>query len=649
MQFKNPDILYLLVFLLIPILIHLFQLQRFVKVPFTNVAFLQQLAQETRKSSTLKKWLILATRLLLILAIVFAFSQPYLSSKNSNIKQETFIYLDNSLSTNTEGNKGNLLQIATQEIIENTLENTRYSLLTNSGFYTNINKKELKKRVLAIKNTSKKLDFQSVLLKIKGQKLNKTKTLSENILISDFQNTYTKEFTNVTLPFSFIKLNPAVKNNISIDSVYIEIKNSNNSLVHVRIKNQGEAKISIPIALYNDTKLISKQSFSIDKNSDKTIQFTIENSSIFLGKIEVTYNDTFSFDNRFYFTQNATEKINILTIGKSTEFLEKIFTKKEFNLIQSSLQNTNYNLIPKQQLILLNEIEKIPATLVTSLVDFSKKGGNIVVIPNLKIDLNSYNTLFKNLNIGKINPLQKDTLKITSINYNHPLLSDVFSKEVQNFQYPTSNSSYPSSFKNSSAIVSFENNNAYIEQIKLQNSKLYWISGSLQKENSNFTNSPLIVPIFYNFGKMSLQQSKPYYTIDKTNTIDVGISLEKDEILTITNNQNSFIPLQQIHQNKITLTTKEKPLIAGFYSISLKEKTIKTIAFNNPKEESLLNYMNLDELSKSNTNIAISSSVKDVFKEINKKNEVRWLWKWFLTLAIVSLLVEILILKFLKV
>ena len=46
MQFKNPEILYFLALLIIPILVHLFQLQKFVKTPFTNVAFLQKLVQE---------------------------------------------------------------------------------------------------------------------------------------------------------------------------------------------------------------------------------------------------------------------------------------------------------------------------------------------------------------------------------------------------------------------------------------------------------------------------------------------------------------------------------------------------------------------------------------------------------------------------
>ena len=79
MHFKNPEVLYFLWLLIIPILVHLFQLQKFVKVPFTNVAFLQKIIQDSRKSSKLKKWLILATRMILLSAILFAFSEPFFS------------------------------------------------------------------------------------------------------------------------------------------------------------------------------------------------------------------------------------------------------------------------------------------------------------------------------------------------------------------------------------------------------------------------------------------------------------------------------------------------------------------------------------------------------------------------------------------
>ena len=76
MQFKHPELLYALLLLLIPIIVHLFQLRRFQKVDFTNVAFLKSVTIQTRKSSQLKKWLTLVTRLLLLAAVILAFAQP---------------------------------------------------------------------------------------------------------------------------------------------------------------------------------------------------------------------------------------------------------------------------------------------------------------------------------------------------------------------------------------------------------------------------------------------------------------------------------------------------------------------------------------------------------------------------------------------
>ncbi|MCI2227874.1 BatA domain-containing protein [Polaribacter sp. MSW13] len=646
MQFKNPEVLYFLALLIIPILVHLFQLQKFVKVPFTNVAFLQKLAQETRKSSRIKKWLILCTRLLLFSAILFAFSQPYFSDKKTNKNQHTFVYLDNSLSTNTKGEKGNLLQVAAQEIIENSSEKDNYSLLTNNNFYKDINQQELKNRLLNIENTSKKLDFSNILLKISTFQKNKTNTSRKSILISDFQNTYKKMFTNVTPAFSAIKLTATQKNNISIDSVYITNENTNNFLINVVIKNYGEQQNNIPIAIYDQKKLISKQSFSIESNTEKIIKFTIQNQADFLGKITLTFNDTFDFDNTFYFNINSTKKVNVLSIGSNAIFLSKIYTKNEFNFTNYSLKNINYNILQKQQIIILNELENIPEILSKNILDFSKKGGSLVIIPNENSNVNSYNSFLQKLNIGKIKTKISDTLKITSINYNHPFFKNVFSKKVSNFQYPIIKNYYPISSKNSSKIISLENNLAFISQIQNTNNNIYYISSAINRNNSNFLNSPLIVPVFYNFAKLSFKHSQLYYRIDKENKIDIETKLSKDEIVSVSNSDAAFIPIQQILQNKVTLTTKEQPLIAGFYSILKEKDTIKTLAYNYPKEESSMIFMDVNEIT--NKNITVSSSIKDVFQEINKKNEVHWLWKWFLALAIVSLLLEILILKFYK-
>lgn len=648
MHFKNPEILYLLTLLIIPILVHLFQLQKFVKTPFTNVSFLHKITQQTRRSSRIKKWLILATRLLLFSTIVIAFSQPYMSNKKASLKQHNYIYLDNSLSTNTKGKRGDLLQVSAQDIIKHASDEDEYSLLTNSNFYPKKTKSELKNILLKIKNTAKKIDFSTVLLKFDAEIKNKTKGLDKIILISDFQNTYKNEFTNVTPVFSAIKLTPVIKNNISIDSVFISNLNTHSFTLNVLVRNQGEPKKNIPIAIYNHSKLISKRSSSFEKNTVKTIEFKIKTQKEFLGKVSSNFSDLYPFDNTLYFTLKNNQKINVLSIGKKADFLSKIYNKKEFNFNQSTPQNTNYNSIPKQQLIVLNEIENIPDVLLKKIKDFSQNGGSLAIIPNKNSNINSYNNLSKALGVGKIGTKRNSPLKITAINFEHPLFENVFSKNITNFQYPSVQSYYPVDSNNASTIIRFENNSPFISQIKNKKSTVYWISASLERANSNFINSPLIVPVFYNFGKLSFKNSQLFYRMGRTNKIDIETKTRGNEILRILNSENTLIPLQSKFENKVRITTNAAPLTLGFQQVLMGKDTIQTLAFNYPKEESFMNFMDLNELKKISQKGIVSGSISDVFKKINKKNQVHWLWKWFLTLAIVSLLLEILILKFYK-
>jgi len=648
MHFQNPTIFYFLWLLIIPIIVHLFQLQKFVKVPFTNVAFLQKIFQENRKSSKIKKWLILATRLLLFLSLLFAFSQPYFSNKNTTKNLTNFIYLDNSLSTIAEGEKGILLKNAIEEIIENTSAEETFSLLTNTEFFENLSYEELKNKLLLVKNSSISPDFESILLKISKIQNNKSKDLHKSILISDFQSTYENMFTNVTTDFSAIKLKNNKENNISLDSIYIS-KNTNDIItVNTIVKNQGEKKEGIPIALYDKKKLINKQSFSIENNSTTTLSFSLQNSTELEGEIKITYSDIFPFDNSKIFTLNRAKKINVLSIGKPNKFLSKIYVKNEFNFTFSSLQNLDYNAISKQELIILNEIENIPATLANTLVDFSNKGGSVVIIPNTTINISSYNSFFRKVSSFIIQTKKTDSLKITSINFDHPVFKNVFSKKVNNFQYPSTKEFFNSNNRDISSIISFENNTTFIGQVNSTGKKIYWFANSLTDNISNFSKSPLIVPVFYNFAKLSFKNTQLYYEIGKINQIDVNVKLNKDEIVSIKNRNSSFIPQQQTYQNKVVLSLNNLDLEPDYFYVTKDKDTIQTLALNPPKSESLLKFLDEKTTSFTNKNIVFYTSVEDYFKEQNKKNEVHWLWKWFLALAIVSLLLEILILKFYK-
>ena len=650
MQFKYPEIFYFLCILIIPILVHLFQLQKFKKIAFTNVQFLKKISLETRKSSRLKKLLILTTRLIIFLAILFTFSKPYFSKKKESEKNHNYIYLDNSMSLNTNDSNGDQLKITAQNIIKYASENDQYTLVTNDNIYRDITKKELDFTLKSIEHSTKNSLIKEKILYLESENNNEIKSLNKNILISDFQfinKNKKKEFTNVNTPISVVKLNNSQKNNISIDSIYIKTKTTNEISLFVVVKNQGGQKNNIPIALYNKKQLINKHSFSIGKNSLKELIFKFPKATNFNGKLQVTFNDIFIFDNTFYFTINSQAKTNVLAIGKPSITFPKIFLNDDFLYQEFSVQNINYNSISKQQLIILNQLENIPKTLQNSILDFIKNGGDLLIIPNQNISIDSYNSFFRKITSGKIISQKKDSLKITNINFQHPLFKNVFSKEVSNFQYPSSRITYSNNLKGD-PIISFNNSSPFLQEIDNEYSKIYWFSTPLDIKSTNFSNSPLIVPTLFNIAQQSLEFSNPYYYLQEENKIDVNTKTEKDEVLKISNGITSFIPLQQSFANKVTLTTSESPKNEGFYSIVSKKDTLQSLAFNINKEESALSFYDMKNVANRNEKINFYDSIEQLFKEINTKNEVQWLWKLFLTIAIVSLLLEILILKFFR-
>ncbi|HPS63841.1 MAG TPA: BatA domain-containing protein, partial [Bacteroidales bacterium] len=110
MQFVYPWFLLALGTLAIPILIHLFNFRRYKKVWFTNVQFLKEIQQETRKQSRLRQFLILMARLLAFACLVLAFSQPYIPApgQQQRIKgpRAVSIYIDNSFSMEAVATEG---------------------------------------------------------------------------------------------------------------------------------------------------------------------------------------------------------------------------------------------------------------------------------------------------------------------------------------------------------------------------------------------------------------------------------------------------------------------------------------------------------------------------------------------------------------
>ncbi|MFD1162978.1 MULTISPECIES: BatA domain-containing protein [Hwangdonia] len=641
MQFKHPELLYALFLLLIPIIVHLFQLRKFKKTAFTNVAFLKEATLKTRKSSQIKKWLILCTRLLLLAAIVLAFAQPFTSKIDAlNTKKETVIYLDNSFSMQAKGNNGELLKRAVHDLINNVPENENIALFTNNTVYKNTTIKAIKNDLLQLDYTANNLTTTAALLK--SQTLfNATSNAVKNIvLISDFQEdnseiTVKKDsLTNL----HFVKLQPVNARNISVDSAYVSGTSPTHIELTVQLKQTGNGTENVPISLFNNENLIAKTSVEINDKASTT--FSLPINEVIDGKL--TINDAhLQFDNSLFFNINTASKINVLSINESDDsFLKRIYNSTEFNYTSTSTNQLNYNLFDNQHLIVLNELKTIPNALVSAIKAFTNQGGSLVVIPSKDITKSAYNALLLNY-ATSFSDLNANEKRMTTINYSHPLYSNgVFEKQVRNFQYPKVNSFYNVVSNGASKVLSFEDNKAFL----YQNQNAFIFTSALNNDNSNFKSSPLIVPTLYNIAKFSFKIPQLYYTIGEENRFDVDTQLQQDDILALVNNDINLIPKQQSFNNKVVINTSDNPTVASTYAIKNKAETIAKVSYNYNRNESDLIYSNLSNVK----DATVSHSITEIFDTIKSDSKINALWKWFVIFALLLLLVEMLILKYFK-
>ena len=638
-HFNNPKILYSLFALLIPVIVHLFQLRKFQKVNFTNVKFLKELVVQTRKSSELEKWLILFTRILVLMFIILAFANPYFGEKKiSTQKEEVVYYIDNSISTQEKGPKGELLRISIQEFINNSPKEKNLNIITNDRVFKNKKIQSIKNELINLKYTNYQLEYNIISLKAE-QLFSDKKSIKKIIYISDFQK-HTKldsSYFSTKHQNILIQTLPISKSNISIDSAYFVSENIEKTSLKVVVRKQNSALTSIPIALYNNDSLISKSNLKL-KNSKNYTTFDLPSKNQLNLRISIT-NPTSTYDNKLFVTKNKTNKLNILAIGEknTNTFLSKIFTKNEFNFQHQVLSKINFSDFEMQHLIIVNELLSLSNSLIKNLSKYIDTGGSILMIPNENADLKNYNKL---TNI--FNEINQNETRLTKINFSHPIYSDVFEKEIKNFQFPYFKKHYK--LKNfESTILSFENNMPLL----VQADNIFSFSAPLNSINSNFKQAPLVVPTLYNIAKSTLKNNVPYYLIGKENSIDFELKLEKDEIISLTNNSVDYIPIQQIKSNKVNIKTKNSPENSGIYNIQKQQhKTNLFVAYNYTNTESLREYHSLNKLK--NKNIQISTSLTNTLIAVNSNAQIGSLWKWFIIFALLFLIVELLILKYFK-
>lgn len=640
---------------------------------FPDIRFLKELQEQTQKSSRLKHLLILASRILAVLSLVFAFAQPFFSKDKEKVTQgpkAVSIYVDNSFSMGVEKNSLSLVDLAkgkAKEIIETYSSSDQFQILTNDFAY-NENRFLAKDEALRflstiqVSSTSRKAE---IILEKQKQLLQTENGFKKQIVfISDFQkNNFSNQLeVQDSIQKFFVSVNANAINNISLDTLYFEsptiLLNEPNNIV-VKLKNNSTEEANTSLTLMNNNQLKSVVNTTLKANETKTENVTFTTSKAGFQNLKVFIQDNpVRFDDTFFVAGKVSSNFSVLVLNQSNAnaFLSSVFKPNaQFRMDNNNVSSFNPTLLANYSLVVLNSITSLTEPLSLALTEFAQKGGSILVFAPQNNNTNGINSFLTKSAGCNFTNYDTSKLFVTSFNKSHNLFKDIFVKTPENIELPIVYKHFiisKAALSSEQKLFTFSNGDAFLSSYKVGAGSLYVCGSSAEISASNFPKSYWFLPIIYKMAFMNANNSINALTLGKNASFAIENNKVSDKtIYHVAGNGVDAIPEQRSIGSKIQLNINQGIKGAGLYAVYLEgSKDSNFVGINYNRAESNMDFWTMKEL-KNNAKIKNAEWLEDNINASSSINELQHgvpLWKVCIILALLFLLIEILLIRLMK-
>jgi hypothetical protein len=675
MHFIYPAFLFALFALAIPVLIHLFNFRRYQKVYFSNVQFLKEVKEQQSSRRNIRERLILASRLLALTFLVFAFARPFIADKhtvNPGGQQAVSIFIDNSYSMQTLNPEGSLLDEAKRRAREITSAyslNDRFQLLTQDfeGKHQRLlNRQEFNDALDAVKSSAQSRTLQQIISR--QQTLMKTQagSKSSSFIISDFQRQATGTsalITDTSSNVNFVQLKANSLPNVAVDSVWlisaVHRPGETEKLV-VKLHNYaGQDAKGVPLKLLINGTQKALGSFSIKARAVRqdTLTFSGLQAGWQQGQIQLQDNPVI-FDNQFYFTFNVKAQMPVLLVngGQPNKYLQAAFSADAFFApVTTNEGSVNYAGLNTYQLVVLSDIKSVSTGLAQQLRSYVAKGGTLAVFPADGADLASYRSLLQPAGAAYPEKLTTGATRVSVLNLQNPLFKTVFEDVPRSPDLPVVQKYYElnsGTQTNSESLMELPGRQPFWAGYHSGAGKIFVSAVPLQEDYSNLPRHALLLPILYRMALVSGHDQPLFYTIGNNSAIQAApVQLNEKQILKLSNGNQTLIPDARQQEGSTLLYVADQIQLPGSYQLKKQDSLVAVISFNNNKKESDLTYFDkaqLRQLLPDNSQILQpeKGSLKGAVTDTNFGQQ---LWKLCIILALIFVAAEILLIRFYRV
>ena len=677
MSFVYPWFLWALLAIALPIIIHLFHFRRFKTVYFTNVKFLKEVKEQTSARSKLKHLLVLLARIMAVIALVLAFSMPFIPAKNGTSRagnKDVSIYFDNSFSMSAESEDVRLVEKARTritEIINAYGVDDRIQILTadfEGRDQRLLSKEDARTRVNEIKVTYKVRSLSKVLARQKQAVKAGNNRLKELYIVSDFQKNISDldMYQDSTIDLTIVPLQSVQNQNVAIDSAWfqspVQSLNQPNPLI-VKVRNLSKKEIPglrMSLQIDNQTRPLGTLNLPALTAIYDTVDVPVLRTGWHEAKLNIA-DFPVEFDNDYYFTFKVDEQVNILQIyqDQPNQFIQASFADNDyFKATAQQVGQLNYAAFAEYDLVILDELPSVPTGLISELKNYVSNAGNVVLFPHPEANVADYNNLCKQFRANTYTSFEEQERKVSYVNFQEFIFNDVFEERRSNLKLPITSSNYKFSRKASTqeeVILRYRDGGSFIGKYKMDKGHLFLCAAPLRLDYSDLVkNGEIFVPMLYKMALSATSENKIAYIIGQDEVLETDNRTTTAEMVyKMKGAQTSFIPEQRNMGNRMVLGMNNQVQEAGFYNLYLSpESVLDKFSFNYDRKESYLSFYTPEELVKllGNQVAVIEGTNRNDFQEvINAQSKGSPLWKFCLFACLFFLALETALIRIWKV
>ncbi len=673
MRFLYPQMLWGLLALLIPIIIHLFNFRRHKLVYFSNTAVLRSIQQENAKTRKLKYLVTLLLRCLFIAALVLAFAFPYRPEKQLNVNAENAlvgIYIDNSMSMKGQSQRTTLIEDARQsarDLVHKLNPSNRYLLMTNSFEIQNeypMNQEEMLDQLDRMNP-----DGSPVLM---GEVIDRFEMLCKQhgfanstlFVYSDFQsNTFdlSAAKADTALQVVMVPMLPEFKTNLYIDSVWLAspiVQSGLTNELMVRVVNQGDKEVKgMPINFTMNNVMAASTTVDLEKNgtAEVEMQFVVEDSGEQRCSASLT-DHPITFDDSYHFVLSVKPSLSVIELGNQPSSCAMLFDDEQFHYSLMEPSHFDLTTIAQAQLLIVNESAVMNETLQQTLLNAVSEGASLVVFPSMDDPKNNrylYNKLGLTLMEVDTNATSVEDLALQHAFFNDMILDlpqhPDFPKVKRHVRLKTNGLA--------TSLLTLQNSDPMLMMTSVGKGQAFVMATALDPKWSDLADNALFVPMMVKMAFMGGKMDKLAYTIGQDKILVLSdISQEGDRQYLFANSDRSFelMPASEVRNGKVYLYLNDNLPSAGFYDLLINDTLNRVTAWNESRVESKMDFVDSEEANKAfgkaGFDVAAVLDTSDFATAdlVEAMAHQSTQWKLFALIALLALIGEIAVLRFWK-